>query len=68
MTRALDVRGEREQTASVPVRDLQEAPMTASAPEDFLAFRDRRDRGLAEPHGILSQVGLHWIDPADGPS
>ncbi len=40
--------------------------MTASVPEDFLAFRDRRDRGLAEPHGILSQVGLHWIDPADG--
>lgn len=40
--------------------------MTASAPEDFLAFRVRRDRGLAAPHGILSQVGLHWIDPADG--
>lgn len=40
--------------------------MTASVPEDLLAFRTRRDRGLAEPHGILSQVGLHWVDPADG--
>jgi len=40
--------------------------MTASVPADLAEFRARRDRSLAEPHGILSQVGLHWIDPADG--
>lgn len=40
--------------------------MTASVPEDVLALRARRDRDLAAPHGILSQVGLHWIDPAEG--
>lgn len=40
--------------------------MTASAPEDLLAFRTRRESELAAPHGVLSQVGLHWVDPADG--
>lgn len=30
-------------------------------------FRQRRDESLAAPHGILAQVGIRWIDPADGP-
>ncbi|MBB5832373.1 DUF1684 domain-containing protein [Brachybacterium aquaticum] len=38
----------------------------APAPQDFTDFRARRDAGLADPHGILSQVALHWTDPADG--
>jgi len=41
--------------------------MTASVPADLDEFRARRDHSLAAPHGILAQVGLHWIDPADGP-
>ncbi|APX34175.1 hypothetical protein BH708_17330 [Brachybacterium sp. P6-10-X1] len=30
-------------------------------------FRRNRDESLADPHGILAQVGLHWIDPSAGP-
>ncbi|GAA1484161.1 DUF1684 domain-containing protein [Brachybacterium fresconis] len=30
------------------------------------AFRRHRDESLAAPHGVLSQVALHWIDPAVG--
>jgi uncharacterized protein (DUF1684 family) len=45
---------------------VQETLMTASAPEDFLAFRSRRESELASSHGVLSQVGLHWVDPAVG--
>lgn len=40
--------------------------MTASTPEDLLAFRARRENDLVSPHGVLSQVGLHWVDPVDG--
>lgn len=43
--------------------------MSATAPSALSAwqeFRDRRDRSLAAPHGILAQVGLHWLDPQQG--
>ncbi|HIY23824.1 MAG TPA: DUF1684 domain-containing protein [Candidatus Brachybacterium merdigallinarum] len=33
---------------------------------DHETFRARRDRELSAPHGILAQVGLHWVDPDAG--
>ncbi|MGY5764167.1 DUF1684 domain-containing protein [Brachybacterium sp. DNPG3] len=29
-------------------------------------FRARRDESLRQPHGILSQVALHWVEPDAG--
>lgn len=47
--------------------------MTASAqtsssvpPRAWQEFRERRDRGLSAPHGILAQVALHWVEPGAG--
>lgn len=42
--------------------------MTASSapPPAWQEFRERRDRSLASPHGILAQVALHWIDAGAG--
>ena len=37
------------------------------APAAWQEFRDRRDRSLAAPHGILAQVGLHWVDSGQAP-
>lgn len=38
--------------------------MTASPvpPRAWQEFRERRDRSLSSPHGVLAQVALHWID------
>ena len=34
-----------------------------TAPSSWSDFRSRRHRSLADPPGILAQVGLHWVDP-----
>lgn len=39
----------------------------STAKTTWEGFRRRRDESLAAPHGILAQVGLHWIDPTAGP-
>lgn len=43
----------------------QSAP--GSTDDAWQEFRARRDRGLAAPHGILSQIALHWLDADAGP-
>ena len=40
--------------------------ITTAPPAAWQEFRDRRDHDLAAPHGILAQVGLHWVDPEAG--
>lgn len=42
------------------------APDAATASAAWQEFRARRDRSLAAPHGVLAQVGLHWVDPDAG--
>ena len=39
----------------------------SAATTTWEGFRRRRDESLAAPHGILAQVGMHWIDPSAGP-
>lgn len=38
-----------------------------TVPAALQEWRARREEALAAPHGVLAQVGLHWI-PADGAS
>lgn len=42
------------------------APQASQAPSAWQGFRARRESGLADPHGILAQVALHWVDPQAG--
>lgn len=44
--------------ASTPASTVSPAARTA-----WQEFRDRRERSLAAPHGVLAQVALHWVDP-----
>lgn len=54
---------------------VEETIMSTSGPSSDSAainpawqeFREQREDGLAAPHGVLAQVGLHWVDPAAGP-
>ena len=39
----------------------------STAESAWRTFRRHRDESLAAPHGVLSQVGLDWIDPSAGP-
>ena len=39
----------------------------STAPSAWHTFRRHRNESLAAPHGVLSQVGLDWIDPSAGP-
>lgn len=40
--------------------------MTVSDAQDWEEFRRRRDAGLAAPHSVLAQVGLHWVEAGAG--
>ncbi|WP_193107194.1 DUF1684 domain-containing protein [Brachybacterium sp. FME24] len=42
-------------------------PTVDDATAAWQRFRRRRDETLAAPHGILAQVGLHWVAPDAGP-
>ncbi|MGP9538582.1 DUF1684 domain-containing protein [Brachybacterium sp. AOP43-C2-M15] len=61
MTQHATTAAETEQTTTAQTTTEQ-----TDAPESWLALRRRRDESLAAPHGILAQVGLHWIDPDAG--
>lgn len=47
--------------ASTPASSVSPAAGTA-----WQEFRDRRERSLGAPHGVLAQVALHWVDPGSG--
>ena len=33
--------------------------------EEIEAYRERRETGLRRPSGLLTLVGLHWLEPGE---
>lgn len=53
-------------TSTAPDQVTAIDPAADHAPAAHQDFRRRREQSLSAPYGVLSQVGLFWIDPREG--